>query len=440
MAGFYIMTTKLDDWPQLLEKGTSYQLDYINVDIKAIDKNVPVIFVRFDDEWKIKSAYIGYIPEFKQEETRVILKERTDTKLLEITDSLANLPTLTRAIDELKGKITWVYKDLDLDFSPSDFSLSEKKNQYANVCEPAFQSLNSCLKPKEILNRVISFFPLGYVKAIGKLSLDSDYMLCDEEAKISIKGIETQENVPEGSEVAVEGHLTYNLDMQRGGIYAKIEVINMRILKSSEDSKKKIMEELMEKLKNKKPKGFSNHVKNLVEKINNNEIKHISVLVIHSSHYNTQVHEDFKRGLLNALPDYEKWVDLEYLSTFLNDEELSKALNRDDIGKYHMVYLLRGGGDEKYLREVGGFESARIVLEKNIPLYVAIGHSLDVSVSMMEKVAEYTFPTPSIAGMELGMAIRQFDNTLKLEREKEKLEKEKEELEKTIEVLKKVLM
>jgi len=55
---------------------------------------------------------------------------------------------------------------------------------------------------------------------------------------------------------------------------------------------------------------------------------------------------------------------------------------------------------------VGGFESIKAIIRADIPFYIAIGHSFDRMVSLMEKVADGNFATPSIAGQELGKLMR----------------------------------
>jgi exonuclease VII large subunit len=52
------------------------------------------------------------------------------------------------------------------------------------------------------------------------------------------------------------------------------------------------------------------------------------------------------------------------------------------------VFLLRGGGSKGELARVGGFESIKTIIRADIPFYIAIGHSFDRMVSLMEKAQE----------------------------------------------------
>jgi exonuclease VII large subunit len=72
----------------------------------------------------------------------------------------------------------------------------------------------------------------------------------------------------------------------------------------------------------------------------------------------------------------------------------------------HAVFLLRGGGAKGELARVGGFESIKAIIRGDIPFYIAIGHSFDRMVSLLEKAADGHFATPSIAGQELGKLVR----------------------------------
>jgi len=54
----------------------------------------------------------------------------------------------------------------------------------------------------------------------------------------------------------------------------------------------------------------------------------------------------------------------------------------------HAVFLLRGGGSKGELARVGGFESIKTIIRADIPFYIAIGHSFDRMVSLMEKAQE----------------------------------------------------
>jgi exonuclease VII large subunit len=89
----------------------------------------------------------------------------------------------------------------------------------------------------------------------------------------------------------------------------------------------------------------------------------------------------------------------------LSDEELAKTIKEAAKSGVSAIFLLRGGGSQEELARIGGFESIKAIIYSNIPFYTAIGHSFDRMVSLIEKVADGHFATPSIAGQGLGKLV-----------------------------------
>jgi hypothetical protein len=123
------------------------------------------------------------------------------------------------------------------------------------------------------------------------------------------------------------------------------------------------------------------------------------------------------RSAAGKYADRVKFVRFE---SSLVDRELAKTIEETSKAGVHAVFLLRGGGSQEELARIGGFESILAVIRLNIPFYTAIGHSFDRMVSLIEKVADGHFPTPSIAGQELGKLVYTFSE---LENLKQKITK-----------------
>lgn len=269
----------------------------------------------------------------------------------------------------------------------------------------------SFLTPKEILEVAGKAFPTGVIKAKGIVLQDgSYYKLADQEAKIDLL-VEELEELPIGAQVEVEGFLKPYVYPPHGGIYAKLKVKSLKVLDDS-GSTQGFLLEIERRLRQKTHRGFAGYVQSLIEKNGA-----ISIAILHGK--GAQVHKDFEQAFVSSAGPYRGLVELNFFETSLSDDALAQAL--EEVKDYPMVFLLRGGGAREELQKVGGFQSATAVLERDIPLYVALGHSLDKGLSLMEKVCEYAFATPSIAGAELGRVVRQVGDLHILSKEKQDL-------------------
>lgn len=291
--------------------------------------------------------------------------------------------------------------------------------------------------PQEVMDLVSGRFPRDNIKVQGRLIWKNGFVkLSDGRAEIDVDGVDGLD-ISVGSLVEIDGFLSYRIS--GSGIYVKLRKKEIRVI---EDTGESLAKELSELVRTKKThRGFYGYVQGLLTK---EEV--LKVVVIHGR--GAQVHRDFQNALYNSSGAGHTRVELSFIESGLSDEELAQTLSELDTS-YHMVFVLRGGGSEEELSRIGGIKSAQVVVEKDIPLYLALGHSLDKNLSLLEKVAEHSFPTPSIAGQELGKlinlhmslasAIEQYKSTLvnlntanqrinTLSREKEFLERELEKL------------
>jgi F0F1-type ATP synthase assembly protein I len=96
-------------------------------------------------------------------------------------------------------------------------------------------------------------------------------------------------------------------------------------------------------------------------------------------------------------------------------------------------FLVRDDYPSEELSKIGGIKSAIAVLEIGKPFFIAIGHSQDRNVSLLEKVCDYAYHTPSALGTQFGEALR-------TEIEKEEIKKVLNEKEREKEDLRQVLL
>jgi F0F1-type ATP synthase assembly protein I len=243
----------------------------------------------------------------------------------------------------------------------------------------------------------------------------------------------------ENSLVKVKGIL--NVRYNKGGFYPELEALSYEIIEETSDEEKKLKDKFLEKLNTFIPRTF-NYIINSV--INNVSKRKLKCLVIHGQ--NAQTQHDFINSLRQSFPRYQDFVKIENLETSLNDESLEKVI-REKGSNYDIIFLVRGGGSSEELSKIGGIKSAIAVLEIGKPFFIAIGHSQDRNVSLLEKVCDYAYHTPSALGTQFGEAlkieiekeeIKQALNEKGREKEREKedlrqvLLKEKEELERKL--------
>ncbi|MEM4068045.1 MAG: hypothetical protein QXV17_14425 [Candidatus Micrarchaeaceae archaeon] len=256
----------------------------------------------------------------------------------------------------------------------------ENNSENSNVCTPSevctpskvFKGIKSNLSKNHhdhitVVGKIKKEKEKGYVK----LSDDND------NAKITLCRKDNND-YQEGSKVKVIGDLTY--EISNGAIYPKLNVKSVEVIEQNMEG------------------DFIGYLLSIAKQ------ESVNILLIYGQ--GAQVHRDFEIAFYQSIGYYKDKVKLEFKETKLNDDDLSKTLQQIDTSKYHLVFIIRGGGSEEDLSRVGGEKSAKVIIKKDIPLCLALGHSLDKGFSTLERVAAHVFPTHSIAGQETGGLLR----------------------------------
>ncbi|MBX6424177.1 exodeoxyribonuclease VII large subunit [Thermosulfurimonas sp. F29] len=270
--------------------------------------------------------------------------------------------------------------------------------------DPPFES--GYYLPGDILERVASAGAGGLVRVRGFLErcerTNYDclaYAHGDEEARVTLTG-EALREAPEGAYLEVVGFLRVYPYGKGGALYPRIEVRDLRVLdppSSSEETRRRT--ELFELARNRSFRPLQHMVRESFERLGA-----LTVGIIHGR--GAQTHRDFESGFYaTARGAFAERVAFLYREVVLaSDEELARAI-REMADRVEAIFIVRGGGGTEDLARVGGYASAKAALEARCPVYVALGHSLDRGVSLLEKVCDGTFHTPSLAGAELGLAV-----------------------------------
>lgn len=266
--------------------------------------------------------------------------------------------------------------------------------------------------PTDVVNLITSNLPRPYVAVVGSITKKKGYFkLSDENTDLSLISLSGDYNdYQEGYRVEAYGYLNYQVSS--GAVYPRLDVERLRILNKKEDNS----ENVKELIRKKTNRGFVGYISSIAKK------DFVNILLIHGQ--GAQVHRDFENAFSSSIGYYKDRVNLQFVETRLNDDDLSQTLKQIDTSKYDLVFIIRGGGSEQELSRVGGIKSLNVIIEKDIPLYLALGHSLDKGLSLLEKVADYSFPTPSIAGQETGRLLRLYFEEEELKRQNEKLRQE----------------
>ncbi|MEN3033365.1 MAG: hypothetical protein ABDH18_00045 [Aquificaceae bacterium] len=245
------------------------------------------------------------------------------------------------------------------------------------------------------IRQVLNHLPDIEIQVCGKIVAEEKYLyIQDESGKISVDGIPHRYT---GSTVCAKGSLKLNPYEQRGMAYFKFVASSYEVKEQGEAYEQFINE--VEKLITKRThRDFIEYFRSILRDKNS-----IRILLIHGK--SAQTHQDFLTGLKTSAGEYFNLVEIEILETALRDGELSKALSLYNPQKHDAVFVVRGGGPSEDLKLVGGDLCILEILRKDIPLFVALGHSFDVGLSPIERFANYTFATPSLAGAQLGSLI-----------------------------------
>ena len=261
------------------------------------------------------------------------------------------------------------------------------------------------VKPSDIVEKLSSHVSSSFVfpiKVRGTVILDKGYYkLTDGKAGITLN-VEKSLELPVGAEVEIEGVLGANAFYKEDTaiLYPAINVNSYKVLDEDKEREfQKRVAEVEALLRNRNHYGFWETFSRLLR-----EKKTVKVGLIHGN--SAQVWQDFISAFRIAAGEYADKVEFVRFEGSLSDGELAKTIEKAANSGVHAVFLLRGGGSKEELARVGGFESIKAIIRADIPFYIAIGHSFDRMVSLMEKVADGNFATPSIAGQELGKLMR----------------------------------
>jgi hypothetical protein len=283
-------------------------------------------------------------------------------------------------------------------------------------------------KLENLINaNIIKSFGINEIEVTGIYKKDNNsfsklYDKDDEKKSIDFK---VNGNLSENSLVKAKGVL--NVKYVGKGFYAELEALSYEIIEETSDEEKKLKDKFSEKLNTFIPRIFNSIINSV---INNGSKRKLKCLVIHGQ--NAQTQYDFINSLRQSFPRYQDFVEIENLETNLNDESLEKVI-REKGPNYDIIFLVRGGGPSEDLSKIGGIKSAIAVLDVGKPFFIAIGHSQDRNISLLEKVCDYAYHTPSALGTQFGEA-------LKIEIEKEEIKQALNEKERERENLKQALL
>jgi hypothetical protein len=283
-------------------------------------------------------------------------------------------------------------------------------------------------KLENLINaNVIKSFGINEIEVTGIYRKDNNSFskLYDEDDDRKSIDFKVNGNLSENSLVKVKGIL--NVKYVNKGFYPELEALSYEIIEETSDEEKKLKYKFSEKLNTFIPRTFNSIINSV---INNGSKRKLKCLVIHGQ--NAQTQYDFINSLHQSFPRYQDFMEIENLETNLNDESLEKAI-REKGPNYDIIFLVRGGGSSEELSKIGGIKSAIAVLEIGKPFFIAIGHSQDRNLSLLEKVCDYAYHTPSALGT-------QFGETLKIEIEKEEIKQALNEKERERENLKQALL
>jgi hypothetical protein len=276
----------------------------------------------------------------------------------------------------------------------------------------------SWLTPSDITEKLSSHISSGFllpVKVRGTVILDRQrgyYRLSDGKAGITLN-IPPSVDLPIGAEVEIDGVLSANSFVKEDValVYPAISVNSFRVLEEDKEREfQRRLAELESLIRGRNHFGFWETFTKLL-----GENQKLRIGLIHGN--SAQVWQDFIIGFRSAAGRHADRVEFVRFESSLLDGELARTIEKAANSGVHAVFLLRGGGSQEALARIGGFESLLAVIRLNIPFYTAIGHSFDRMVSLMEKVADGHFPTPSIAGQELGKLVYLFSELENLKQE-----------------------
>jgi len=260
--------------------------------------------------------------------------------------------------------------------------------------------------PSDVLELVASSRDCLIVRVKGCILKENGYIYLTDDKKYKVTLDNFPSDIPEGAVVEVEGILKCYAH-PNGGVYPRIKVRNFSVVEDKNLSTVALEEKLLDILRRKnKNYSFLSYIERvLLDKKQQGKDLKLNVVVIHG--LRAQTHLDFEHGVNETAGIYRKHISLKYYETYLsNDKKLAEGIKTIvEQDKPDVIFIVRGGGDKKDLENIGGPETCFTIAEINIPVFLAIGHTLDRGISTLELVSSGRFSTPNSAGVELGKVV-----------------------------------
>ena len=282
------------------------------------------------------------------------------------------------------------------------------------------------MKVSELLDKVNTVFngeaiKIGEITVEGVVSKENSYYkLVDPDNKEKSITIYYNKPLKEGIGIKARGTVEVSLHRKTNGYYPRLVITSAETLTEEPAIDQTYIDELNNKLRNFVPRLLSTVVKDQMK-----------CLLIHGK--NAQTHQDFLINLRTEFPEYNQYVEITTIETSLTDNTLEEVIQQN-AKNYDVIFLVRGGGDSQELERIGGVKSAIAILNANVPFYIALGHSQDRNLSVLEKVADGIYHTPTALGIHFGKMLKDYHERKILEQINKDLSERIHKIEKDIEV------
>jgi hypothetical protein len=282
------------------------------------------------------------------------------------------------------------------------------------------------MKVSELLDKVNTVLngetiKIGEITVEGVVSKENTfYKLVDQDNKDKSITIYYNKPLKENISIKACGMVEMTLHKKTNGFYPRLFVTSIEALTEEPAIDQTYIDELNNKLKDFVPRLLSTVIKDQMK-----------CLLIHGK--NAQTHQDFLINLSTEFPEYSKYADITTLETSLSDNALEEVIQQN-ANNYDIIFLVRGGGDSQELERIGGVKSALAILSANVPFYMALGHSQDRNLSVLEKVADGIYHTPTALGIHFGKILKDYHEKKILEQINKDLSEKIHKIEKDVEV------
>ena len=282
------------------------------------------------------------------------------------------------------------------------------------------------MKVSELIDKVNTVLNGEAIK-IGEITVEgvvakenSYYKLVDPDNKEKTITIYYNKPLKEGVGIKAHGTVEISLHRKTNGYYPRLVVTSVEALTEEPAIDQTYIDELNNKLRDFVPRLLSTVVKDRMK-----------CLLIHGK--NAQTHQDFLINLSAEFPEYDQYAEITTIETSLTDNTLEEVIQQN-AKNYDVIFLVRGGGDSQDLERIGGVKSALAILSANVPFYIALGHSQDRNLSVLEKVADGIYHTPTALGIHFGKMLKEYHEKKILEQINKDLSERIHKIEKDVEV------